>query len=219
MTGRFFLFITHFGDAALLIPLSLAIIFTLIWSGHRLAALRFAVAVAILMAATVALKIGFYAIGGDAALDVLSPSGHAGFSVTVYGCCAAMLAKQCRPAGAAFVIAAAAALLATVLASRVVLGTHTLAEVVLGCALGLICIASFLMWNPELDRLHLRLSAPLAAVLAVLSLSVWEAARQFNTERRIEHAGILVGSTLGTLVPSDFKPGHTDTIRRLDGRN
>ena len=219
MTVRFFLFITHFGDAALLIPLSLAVTSILIWSGHRPAALRFAMAVAFLMAATVLLKIGFYAIGGDAALDVLSPSGHAGFSVTVYGCCAAILAKQYRPAGAAIVIAAAAALLATVLASRVVLGAHSIAEVALGSALGVVCIAGFLMWNPDLDRLRLRLSAPLAALLAVLSLSVWAEAHQFDAERRIEHAGILVGSTLGTLLPGDLKPGHTDTVRPLRGRH
>jgi hypothetical protein len=171
------------------------------------------------MAATVVLKIGFYAIGGDAALGVLSPSGHAGFSVTVYGCCAAILAKQCRTANAAIVIAAAAALVATVLVSRVVIGAHSVAEVALGSALGLIGISVFMVGNADLDSLRLRLSAPLAAVLAVISLSIWAGGHQFNAERQIEQAGILVGSTLGTLLPSDLKPGRTETVRRLGERN
>jgi membrane-associated phospholipid phosphatase len=215
MIGRFFLLVTHLGDSALLIPLSLAAIGILVWSGHRPAAWRLALAVGCLMAATVALKIGFYAIGGDPALDVLSPSGHAGFSVTVYGCCAAILAKQCRPAGAALVIVAAVALLGTVLASRIVIGAHSVAEVLLGGALGLLCTATFLLWNPDLDRVRLSVPTPVILVLLVGSLSVWAEARQFNTERRIEHVGVLVGSTLGTLRPSDLVPGHANTVRRL----
>ena len=215
MTHQFFLLVTHLGDAALLIPLSLAAIGMLIWSGHRPAAWRLALAVGSLMAAMVALKVGFYAIGGDAALDVLSPSGHAGFSVTVYGCCAAILARQCRPAGAALVIVAAVALLGTVLASRFVLGAHTVAEVVLGGGLGLLCAATFLLWNPDLDQLRLTIPAPMVLVLLIGSLAVWAEARQFNTERRIEHVGVIVGSTLGTLLPSNLVPGHANTVRRL----
>ena len=90
---------THFGDSAFLIPLSLAAVGIMIWNGQRLTAWRFAIAVDLLMGATVALKVSFYAIGGDATLNVLSPSGRAGFSVTVYGCLATVLAKQLRAAG------------------------------------------------------------------------------------------------------------------------
>jgi membrane-associated phospholipid phosphatase len=215
MIERFFQLVTHFGDSALLIPLSLATIVTLVWGGHRPAAWRFAVAVACLMAATVVLKIGFYAIGGDAALDVLSPSGHAGFSVTVYGCCGAILAKQCRVTGAVLVVTATTLLLATVLASRIILGVHTPAEVVIGSALGLLCIAVFLLRNPDMAQLRLRVPVPLLVILVAGSLSVWVEARQFNTERRIERVGVLVGAKLGTLLPSDLVPGHADKVRRL----
>jgi membrane-associated phospholipid phosphatase len=215
MIDRFFQLATHLGDSALLLPLSLAAIGALIWSGHRPAALRFAIAIACLIAATLVLKIGFYAIGGDMALEVLSPSGHAGFSVTVYACCAAILAKQCRPASAILVVAAAMALLATILASRVVLGAHTVPEVVFGGTVGLVCTVTFLLRNPDLNRVRLRLPVPLLLGLVIISLSVWVEARQFNAERRIEHVGVLLGSTLGTLRPSDLVPGHADTVRRL----
>ena len=211
---RFFQLATHFGDAALLVPVSLVAIGVLVWGGHRAAALRFAVAVASLMAATVALKVGFYATGGDATLDILSPSGHAGFSVTVYTCCAAVLAKQLRPLGAIAVVAAVVALLVTILVSRIVLGAHTPAEVVMGCAVGLLCASTFLFWNPDLSRMRLRLPVFAMVLLAAGTVSAWVGAHRFNTERHIEHVGILVGSSLGTLLPSDFRPGYGFTIRQ-----
>jgi membrane-associated phospholipid phosphatase len=211
---RFFQLATHFGDAALLVPVSLVAIGVLVWSGHRQAALRFAVAVASLMAVTVALKIGFYATGGDAYLDILSPSGHAGFSVTVYTCCAAVLAKQLRPLGAIAVVAAVVALLVTILVSRIVLGVHSPAEVIMGCAVGLICASTFVFWNPGLSQLRLRLPMIAVVVLAVATASAWVGARRFNAERHIEHVGIMVGSSLGTLLPSDFRPGYGYTIRQ-----
>ena len=211
---RFFQLVTHFGDSALLVPVSLVAIGVLVWSGHRAAALRFAVAVASLMAATVALKVGFYATGGDAHLDILSPSGHVGFSVTVYTCCAALLAKQLRPLGAIALGAAVFALVVTILISRIVLGTHSPAEVALGCVVGLLCASTFLFWNPDLSQTRLRLPASVVVLLAVGTASVWLGGRQFNTEQRIEHVGILVGSSLGTLLPSDFRPGYGFTIRQ-----
>jgi len=57
---------THFGDSAFLIPLSLAAVDIMIWNGQRLTAWQFAIAVDLLMGATVALKVSFYA--GEATL-------------------------------------------------------------------------------------------------------------------------------------------------------
>jgi len=210
---------THFGDSAFLIPLSLAAVGIMIWNGQRLTAWRFAIAVDLLVGATVALKVSFYAIGGDTTLNVLSPSGHAGFSVTVYGCLATVLAKQLRAAGAIMVFAAAAALLGTVLASRVYLGLHTPQEVALGSAVGLACAATFRFWNPGLADLRLRL--PMSAVLALVvgTVSVWTIGRHFDAERHIEQVGILVGASLGTLSSEDLAHGgggpKSISIRRL----
>jgi membrane-associated phospholipid phosphatase len=215
---RFFHLITHLGDSALLVPLSMAVIGVLIWSGHKPAALRFGMAVGTFMLAIVVLKIAFYAIGGDAYLNVLSPSGHAGFSVTVFGCCAAILAKQLRSIGAIAVVAAAIALTATVLASRIFLGAHTPEEVVIGTVMGCLCVATFLFWNPDLERVRLRLPLSVALALMLGTASVWAAGRHFDTERRIEQAGILVGSSLGTLSSSDLIGGlgNATWVKRLD---
>ncbi len=204
LSYHIFHLLTHFGDSALLIPLSLAAIGILLWSDHRATALRFATTVAVVMAATVILKVGFYSVGGDTYLNVLSPSGHAGFSVTVYGCVAAVLAKQLRIAGATIVVAATTILLATVLESRIVIHAHTPEEVVMGSVLGFVCVAAFVVSNSDMKRLRIRLSLPAVIALVIGSLAVWQEGRRFNTERRIEEVGVLVGSSLGTLSP--FRP-------------
>ncbi len=204
---RFFSFFTHFGDSALLVPLSVAAVAILAWSDHKAAALRFAVAVGALMAAIVLLKVGFYAVGGDTFLNVLSPSGHAGLSVTVYGCGAVILAKQLRPVAATAVIVAVTLLLAAVLESRIVLLDHTPEEVAMGTALGLLCVGGFLYRNAALQNLRLRWRSPVVLGLAVGVVAVWIGGHRLNAEDRIEHWGTVVGTSLGTL-PPDLKRNH-----------
>ena len=206
LINHLFRLLTHFGDSAFLVPLSIAGVGWLLWSGHRPAAIRFAVAVAALMAVTVLLKLGFYAIGGDSDLRILSPSGHAGFSVTVYGCGAAVVAKQLRPLAAFALLSVTALLVATVLASRVLLHAHTPEEVAMGSVLGLLCVAAFLVRNPDLERLQLRLSMPVLLALFLGSVSVWAEGRHFSTETHIERLGLQMGASLGTLPQNDLVP-------------
>ena len=201
MTHHIAHLLTHLGDSALLVPLSLAAIGILFWNDHRPTAVRFAISVAAVMAAMVVLKVGFYSVGGDTYLNVLSPSGHAGFSVTVYGCLAAVLAKHLRRAGATIVVAATTILLAAVLESRIAIRAHTPEEVVMGSVLGFICVAVFVVRNSDMERLRVRLSLPVVVALVIGSLAVWEEGHRFNTEGRIEKVGVLVGSSLGTLSP------------------
>ena len=221
MIYNLFRLLTHFGDSAFLVPLSIAGVGWLLWSGHRPLALRFAIAVAALMTLTVILKLGFYAVGGDSELRILSPSGHAGFSVTVYGCGAVAIAKQLRPLAASALLGVTALLVATVLASRVFLGAHTPEEVAMGSVLGLLCVAAFLLRNPDLEHLKLRLSMPVLLALLLGTVSVWAEGRHFSAETHIERLGLQMGNSLGTLPQSDLVPAAPGApalmVRRFTG--
>lgn len=74
----------------------------------------------------------------------------------------------------------------------------------MGSVLGLICVAVFAVRNSDMKRRRVRFSLPVVVALVVGSLAVWEEGHRFNTEGRIEHVGVLVGSSLGTLSP--FRP-------------
>ncbi len=125
VADRFFHLVTHLGDSALLIPLTLAVTFVLWRGAHRGAAWRFGGAVAASVLLTLVAKLLFYADGGSEELDILSPSGHASFGIAVYGGLALLLARRRPPGVQALIGLGALALVLAIAASRIVLETHT----------------------------------------------------------------------------------------------
>ena len=140
---------TNFGDAAVLIPLSAAILVWLWWFGDSRSAVWWAVSVGFCVGLTALLKIFFY--GCPPASDMHSPSGHTAFSVLVYGALALAIAMQSGSLRRPLVIGIGAGFILTIAASRLLLDVHSIAEVGLGLMIG---TASLALFGRKLYLLH-----------------------------------------------------------------
>lgn len=189
----FFGFLTHLGDIAFLLPLSVVVIAILTYQNYSTGA-RLGFVIAANLVLMFMLKLWFYASGGSTHLNVLSPSGHASFSVAVYGCCAVVLANKRRLAERVLIIGSGAAIALVIVASRVVLHLHTPEEAIIGTLVGGICVAAFSAGDARLQRFQLRLPMWLLVVLMVGSVSAWAVGRRVHTERLIKHWGVEMGS-------------------------
>jgi membrane-associated phospholipid phosphatase len=177
--------ITDFGDSALLLPASLTLCAYLWFSGWRRPALVLACSLAVCIVLTLAVKIGFHACGHEIpGLAIRSPSGHTAFSTTAYGCGALLLGAGRRPALRFAFAIAAAALIAIIAISRILLHAHTASEVVAGLAIGLTCVAIFQIRTAAAPEIAPRWRLVLAtfAMLAVLMHG-----RHLNAEEIIRH--------------------------------
>ena len=142
--------ITNLGDAALLLPASFLLFCHLRWRGDSKRAMSLALVIAVCLTITILAKLAFLAVGVDCFYaSVHSPSGHTSFSATFYGCCAALTTSDEAPLRRRFAWIAAVALVLAIAVSRVVVGAHNLAEVVIGLAIGLICVGLFLHLTRE----------------------------------------------------------------------
>jgi membrane-associated phospholipid phosphatase len=184
--------ITDLGDSALLLPASLALVAYLWLSDWRRPAFALATSLAACMVLTVALKIGFHACGHEiSGLSIRSPSGHTAFSTTVYGCGALLLGAGRNRAFRIGIALAAAALVAAIATSRILLHAHTTADVLAGLAIGLCCIAIFRFRTAEAPDIapRWRLLVATFAMLAVLTHG-----RHLNAEELIRHLALQLRS-------------------------
>src|ERR1700691_4225212 len=133
-------FVSDFGDLAVLLPIAAAIQVWLLRApeARRVAAI-WAISLFFCCGATALLKIYFSACpyGG-----INSPSGHAALSVFVYGGLSVVGARAHRILKF-ILLAAGVGLAVAILATRVILGAHTVAEVLIGSVIGLIALAPF----------------------------------------------------------------------------
>ena len=126
-------FLTDFADQAVIIPLVLAISIALATQGWRRGAIVWLLAVGATFAAMLALKVAFLACSPlFSPIDIHSPSGHVAAATVVTGGLAALLSGR---AANILPIAGLAALVIGI--SRLVLGAHSLPEVVVGALVGL----------------------------------------------------------------------------------
>lgn len=168
--------VSNFGDVAILVPASIALIVFLIKFGPRGDATAYATAATASLIAALFAKLAFAACGGSHALfDVESPSGHAAFATTFYGCLAALLGAG-QPIGrrlAAY--GGAAGLILLIGMSRIAIGAHTVPEVGVGLLIGGVAVVLFnvLRIKParlELTTLALVRASPLAMLFALCFL-------------------------------------------------
>lgn len=155
-------YLTDFADQAVILPLVLATAIALAIQGWRRGALLWLIVVAATFTATLALKLMFLAcspIFGP--MDIHSPSGHVAAATVVAGGLAAMLSR--RRANILPVALLAAIVIGV---SRLVLGVHSLPEVVLGALIGLTGAAALLRFAGTPPRLKI---APLVAVIVVVA--------------------------------------------------
>jgi membrane-associated phospholipid phosphatase len=135
-------FITDFGDSAVLLPLSLAILVWLSFARSVRTGVWWGVALIVCGAGIGILKMLFFACPPDG--DLESPSGHTALSALVYGGLAAILATDLQSKWLRRIIGAAAFLFVLAIGySRLVLHMHTLAEIVTGMAIGTAVLAIF----------------------------------------------------------------------------
>jgi membrane-associated phospholipid phosphatase len=156
--------------------------------------LRLAFVISVDLVLTFLLKICFYAFGGSTELNILSPSGHASFSVAVYGCCAVVLANKRCLAERVLIVGTTVIVVLTIIASRIILHAHTSEEAVVGSLVGGICVAVFSTGGSRLQKFQLRLPIWVLVVLMIGTVSAWAVGRRVHTERLIEHWGIKIGS-------------------------
>jgi len=126
---------TDFGDAAVLLPLSAALLCWLLATRPVSAAGGWLTALAFCAGVTALLKIYLFAC--PVLPDLESPSGHTSFSAVGYGALAMVAAAERRSLWQKIAIAAlAAGVVGGIAFSRVLLGSHSLREIGLGFAIG-----------------------------------------------------------------------------------
>ena len=168
---RLVLFITDFGDAAMLLPVSLAVFVGLMAGrAHRVAG-AWALAIFFCILSMVALKLAFRTCGGVWTGDaVISPSGHTAFSTTVYGGLAGLVAiRTARPWLRVLAPVLAVTGIVGIGVSRLLLKVHTPDEVLIGWGVGAIWVGLLcaLSWRTPVRR------RALAAVLCLVLVLVF----------------------------------------------
>lgn len=190
--SRDFQFWTDFADGAVMFPLGIAIGLTLYVTRQHRAATAWTVAIGCVWATMLVLKLVGYVIDGVLPVsplnlvDLVTPSGHVASASAIYGGLIGLVLWRPGTLMVRTLLAAAAVALGIGL-TRIMLGDHSLSEVLIGAAVGLagvIWLASSA--EVSVDR---RARLPLIAV-AVLVLIVrhgdhlsWEQAiHQLATE-------------------------------------
>jgi membrane-associated phospholipid phosphatase len=158
-------FLTDFADQAVVLPLVVAIGVALLAQGWRRGAAAWATAVVVTFVAMLALKLAFLACShkfGTPAIQ--TPSGHAAAATVVTGGLAALLLRR---RASVLPVAVLAAIVIGV--SRLVLGVHSLPEVVIGAMVGLAgALALPLLAGPPPPGLDVRRIAVVVAGIVVL---------------------------------------------------
>jgi undecaprenyl-diphosphatase len=161
--------ITDLGDLAVLAPIAAIVIIWLAATMRWQALAAFALSVGVCLSVTVVLKLLF--LSGTLSLPGLhSPSGHASASIAIYGDLAVLTGLALRGWARLATLAATAALLGAIAISRVSLHVHSVADVVLGSTIGLVCIVLFLgLHRPQaMRRSELGCLCAAVAVTAIL---------------------------------------------------
>jgi len=155
-------YLTDFADQAVIIPLVLAVAITLALQGWRRGAVTWLVVVSITFLATLCFKLMFLACSPlFGPMDVHSPSGHVAAATVVSGGLAALPTRR-----QANMLPAALMAAIVIGVSRLVLGMHSLPEVIVGALLGLAGAAALMRFAGRPPALNL---APLLGVVVIVA--------------------------------------------------
>ncbi len=149
------LFITAFGNLGITLPVAaMAAIVVVALAGWR-ALLLWVAAIVLALGLVLVAKLFFIPCGAlFPALGIHSPSGHAASAVAIYGGIAVLIGRTSgRGRFALFAILVLAAALASAIAvSRIVIGVHSVPEVILGSLIGLASPIVLAIGGRLLDR-------------------------------------------------------------------
>jgi membrane-associated phospholipid phosphatase len=158
-------FLTDFADQAVILPIVLAVGVALLAQGWRRGAVAWALVIVVTFAAMLALKVLFIACSASLGTgNIRTPSGHVASAAVVAGGLAAVLWRR-RSA-----VLGMAALAAIVIGlSRLALGVHSPAEVMIGAGVGLAgALALPLLAGPTPRGLDGRRVAVIAVAVVVI---------------------------------------------------
>jgi membrane-associated phospholipid phosphatase len=137
-------FITDFGDSAVTVPLALLMLVFLIAARERRLAFAWVLALGGCAMAIGALKLVFGVCGSEFGVGaIVSPSGHTAMSTSVYGSLALVIGSRLSAVQRYAVFAGAGVAIIAIALSRLALHDHTLAEIVVGLAVGGAAVAAF----------------------------------------------------------------------------
>lgn len=167
-------FVTDFADQAVLLPLAIAMIFVLAYAGWRRGAFAWVVAIFGTLGLMLVLKLIFAACAHLLPGESLhSPSGHTAAAGAVYGSLLALVARLVT-GDRRWNLPCAVIVALVIGASRLALGVHTLPEVGIGGAIGIMGAMVFArLAGPLPPRVRLR---PIVTV-AVLVVALLHGAR------------------------------------------
>ncbi len=158
-------FITDFGDSAVLLPLSFAILIWLAIARSVRTGIWWMAALLICGAGIGILKMLFFACPPDG--DLESPSGHTALSALIYGGLATILTTDLQSKWLRRALGVGAFLfILTIAWSRLILHMHTLPEVVTGLAIGTAVLALFVLHYRRVPHKHGQI-LPLLLVTAI----------------------------------------------------
>ena len=158
-------FLTDFADQAVILPIAFAVGVALFAQGWRRGAVAWALVIIATFAAMLALKLVFIACSASLGIShIRTPSGHVAAAAVVAGGLAALLLRRRS------VVLPLAALAAFVIGvSRLSLGAHSPAEVMIGAAVGLAgALALPLLAGPAPKGLDARRVAVIAVAVVVI---------------------------------------------------
>ena len=170
-TGHVMHWVSNFGDALVLLPASLGLVAVLFSLGLRRDAIAYLAALGVCVVGVLVAKFAFAACD-NFVLGIESPSGHSAFASTFYGSLAALFGAGRSRRRRVALYGGAAAFILLIGVSRVATNAHTVADVVVGFAIGAVAVALFVGLRRAPERFHLpqhamvRLS-PFAALLAL----------------------------------------------------
>ena len=187
--------LTDFGDAAVVLPLLAVMLIWLLWLHARRAAISWVVAVSLCIVGTALLKILLYVC--PPVPDLVSPSGHTGLSMLVYGAIVLAIAAEGRGWRPAAVLAAGAALIVGIAEFRLLLKMHSTLEVGVGVLIGTLTLTLFVRGYLR-SRSEQRPLLPLVLpVIGVITLLHGHELRAEGYLRAISHYLHLGGNACG----------------------
>jgi membrane-associated phospholipid phosphatase len=206
--------LTRLGESQILLPAFAAVMAWLRW---RLRAQRLVLvwASAVLAATllTTLSKLAFIGWGlGYAPWDFTGLSGHAMFAFALWPLLAAALLADAPPAQRRTALAAAYALALAIALSRVVVGAHSISEVLIGGLLGL-AASGLALLRAGAPRTH-------APALLVAGLALWLSATPVGAPASPTHGWVtrLALALSGHDTPYTREQMHADHARRLQAR-
>lgn len=177
-------YLTDFADQAVIIPLVVAIAVALAAQGWRRGAVTWLIVVGSTFVATLVFKLVFLSCSPVfGPMDVHSPSGHVAASSVVAGGLAVMLTRR-----RASILPAAVLTAIMIGISRLVLGMHSLPEVIIGAIIGIAGAVALIHYAGKPPRLK---PAPLIAVTVIVAMLFH--GLHLPAEAAIRHTAYLAG--------------------------